>query len=158
VLPSLVKSNPALPPPTFIKAPATALASRPYEQSCADISTPVQVALLTAIDRDRANRVGTYNDDWTGLVDGTNAEKFCGSDNWRMPTIEELYSIADLSIAKPVIDGDYFPNTVTSSFWSSSPYSENDTNAWIVDFYLGYVYHYRRSDKYYQVRLVHSKQ
>ncbi|CAC9967656.1 hypothetical protein [uncultured Gammaproteobacteria bacterium] len=112
----------------------------------------------TAIDRDRANRVGTYNDDWTGLVDGTNAEKFCGSDNWRMPTIGELYSIADLSIAKPVIDGDYFPNTVTSSFWSSSPYSENDTNAWIVDFYLGYVYHYRRSDKYYQVRLVHSKQ
>ncbi len=112
----------------------------------------------TAIDRDRANRAGTYNDDWTGLVDGTNAEKFCGSDNWRMPTIEELYSIADLSIAKPVIDGDYFPNTVTSSFWSSSPYSENDTNAWIVDFYLGYVYHYRRSDEYYQVRLVHSKQ
>jgi hypothetical protein len=46
VLPSLVKSNPALPPPTFVKVPVAALASRPCEQSCADISTPVQVALM----------------------------------------------------------------------------------------------------------------
>jgi hypothetical protein len=31
---------------TFVKVPATALASRPCEQSCADITAPVQVVLL----------------------------------------------------------------------------------------------------------------
>ena len=35
--------------------------------------------------------------------DGTNAEKFCGSDNWRMPTIEELYSIADYQLQNQLL-------------------------------------------------------
>jgi hypothetical protein len=47
VLPSLVKSNPALPLPTFVKVPATALASRPCEISI-DLDTPKN---LTATER-----------------------------------------------------------------------------------------------------------
>ena len=111
----------------------------------------------TAIGRENANRKGDYNNDWTGLVEGTNAENFCGNNNWRVPTIGELYSIIDLSITRPMIDNNYFPNAVVNSFWSSSPYVNSLNNAWLLEFYDGYLYNYLRSHKSYSVRLVHSK-
>jgi hypothetical protein len=92
----------------------------------------------TALSRDYANRQGTHYDDWTGLVDGTNTENLCGGSNWRVPTVEELESIADLSVKNLTIDSDYFPDAtamVDVYSWSSSP--SNNEHAWVLDFYYG---------------------
>ena len=55
-----------------------------------------------------------------------NAAKYCeelnygGHDDWRVPTIKELFSIVDIS-TNHAIDTTYFPDTPTGSyFWSSS--------------------------------------
>ncbi|WP_202763172.1 DUF1566 domain-containing protein [Bathymodiolus thermophilus thioautotrophic gill symbiont] len=110
----------------------------------------------TALGRDSDNKEGAYDNNWTGLVDGTNAENLCGDNNWRVPTLEELHSIADLSVVSPIIDNHYFPNTVSLSFWSSLPSLYNSGLAWLLDFSSGNSGNYSRRNKFY-VRLVRSK-
>ena len=44
----------------------------------------------------------------------------CGHNDWRMPTYRELNSLVRIG-SSPTIDGVYFPNTGTESFWSASP-------------------------------------
>ena len=72
---------------------------------------------------------------WIGQV---NAESFAGFTNWRMPTREELLSIADTSDAtckrKPCIDPIFGP-TQASDYWSATEVSPNV--AWIVIFSSG---------------------
>ncbi len=59
----------------------------------------------------------------------------CGATNdWRMPSVNELQSIADLSKSNPAIDTDYFPNTASNWYWSGTPYSANASYAWGVYF------------------------
>ena len=111
----------------------------------------------TALGRIHTKKEGTYHNDWTGLVDGTNTANFCGGNNWRVPTLGELRSIADLSTISPAIDSHYFPNTTANDFWSSSPYTGNSSGAWRLDFDDGYDYTYNRNYNYY-VRLVRSEQ
>ncbi len=112
----------------------------------------------TALSRDYANRQGTHYDDWTGLVDGTNTENLCGGSNWRVPTVEELESIADLSIKNLTIDSDYFPDAtamVDKYSWSSSP--SNNEYAWVLDFDYGNATGKKRDLKLF-VRLVRFEQ
>jgi len=48
---------------------------------------------------------------------------------WRLPTIKELQTLVDVSVATgPSIDPTFFPNGGPGSFWSSTP-STADTTA-----------------------------
>ena len=85
-----------------------------------------------------------------------NAVDLCGAYDWRLPSKEELRSIVDYSRYNPSIDTDYFPNTVLSWFWSSSPYASYSYYAWIVDFGYGYDGNLNRDSSVY-VRLVRSR-
>jgi hypothetical protein len=130
---------------------------------------------LTAIGRDHPNKEGTYYDDWNTLVNGTNTEKLCGFNDWRVPTQKELGNITHHGKTNPTIDTNYFPNAPifsdsstpwlsnpTSYLWSSSPASYNNNYAWAVYFYEGTDnFANPRSgaqmaprNKYYRVRLV----
>ena len=71
------------------------------------------------------------------LVARVNQAGYCGASDWRMPTREELHSIADKSQVNPVIDVDYFPNTQSADYWSSMPAANNYLNAWGVSFSSG---------------------
>lgn len=64
---------------------------------------------------------------------------FSGESDWRLPTIKELQSIADYSKHNPTIDTIYFPDTISTYYWSSTTYINNQDNAWAVSFYYGYV-------------------
>jgi len=95
------------------------------------------------------NQDGTVTDSTTGLTwskdtlakDVTHEqalEKL--SEGWRLPTVQELFSLTDHSREDPAIDTDVFPGTESDWYWTSTPCAWNDTAVWVVDFDYGYVY------------------
>jgi Protein of unknown function (DUF1566) len=66
-----------------------------------------------------------------------NVAGLCGRNDWRLPHLKELESIADFSVSNPAIESIYFPNTPAMSFWSRSPDATDSTFAWIVSFGFG---------------------
>jgi hypothetical protein len=72
------------------------------------------------------------------LVNDANANTLCGfSSGWRIPDQEELYSIVHLGKTSGArIDEDYFPNTQSDWYWSSSLYFSvsGNSEAWRVHF------------------------
>lgn len=82
----------------------------------------------TALGKTHANKQGTYYDDWTGLVDGSN---FCGFTDWKVPNKVQLRSIVHYGRNNPAIDTDYFPNSNTGKFWSSLPSALDSSRAWL---------------------------
>ncbi len=98
----------------------------------------------------------TYN--WyeaTGTADAAynpnGATNVCGNlslaghTDWRLPAPGELQSIANYGTYNPTIKTAYFPNTVPSSYWSSTAYAGSTSFAWYDGFYLGYVYFYAKT-------------
>jgi hypothetical protein len=61
----------------------------------------------------------------------------CGYTNWRMPTVDELQSIADMGRFNPAIDTIYFPKTVSLKYWSSSNDNVYYDAALYIDFDSG---------------------
>lgn len=78
--------------------------------------------------------------DTHAFVQAVNQEGLCGASDWRMPTRRELMSIVHNGRYNPAIDTDYFPNTPSIWFWSSSPYASHSNSAWYVYFGYGFVY------------------
>ena len=63
-----------------------------------------------------------------------------GISGWRLPNINELRSIVDYTkSSSPLIDSTAFPNTLSTSYWSSTSNSEFFMNAYIIRFDLGWV-------------------
>ena len=104
---------------------------------------------------------GTYYPDWDTLVDGSNSERLCGFNDWRVPTRAELQGLVHYGRTNPAIDTDYFPNTPASGFWSASPSASSSGNAWYFRFSIGTVNddgYYGDRDYALHVRLVRSGQ
>jgi hypothetical protein len=82
-----------------------------------------------------------------------------GYTDWRVPDLQELYSIVNLGKSIPVIDEEFFPNT-NFSFWSSSVASEfayGKGYAWFADFFGGNI-SAENTGNYHYVRCVRGKQ
>ena len=95
--------------------------------------------------------------DTDAYVQAVNAAGWCGYTNWRLPTVDELSGIASLDRYNPSIDSNYFPNTQSAWYWSSSPVASFSDGAWVVYFDYGYDYWDYKDFDYY-VRLVRSGQ
>lgn len=64
--------------------------------------------------------------------------KAAGFADWRMPTVEELFLLADRTKCNPAIDSDFFPDTPRDWFWTSTTDCESPGDyAWSVDFSYG---------------------
>ena len=60
--------------------------------------------------------------------------------SWRIPTREELVGLLDKAAKKkPRIDGRAFPRTPNGPFWASREGSDDNLNAWLVNFGSGKV-------------------
>ncbi len=82
---------------------------------------------------------------------------FAGKSDWRLPTIRELQSIAEMDASNPAINSSIFPATPGSDFWSASAVAWGSGSAWAIYFYYGSDYTYVKSFSYY-VRLVRGGQ
>jgi hypothetical protein len=108
-----------------------------------------------------ANGDGTITDARSGLMwqQGTAPEIYtwekalsysedlslAGHFDWRLPTTKELASIVDLTKYGLAIDRLYFPDTVSSFYWSSTSSVRNTGSAWYMGFYSGYDYYNNKS-------------
>ncbi|TWI71693.1 pre-peptidase [Desulfobotulus alkaliphilus] len=95
--------------------------------------------------------------DTKGFVEAVNEAGLCGARDWRMPTRKEILSIVNYGRRNPSIDTEFFPNTQSSWFWSSSPRANVSGRAWNLAFASGHV---NSNAKYLnsQVRLVRGGQ
>ena len=98
------------------------------------------------------NTDGTITDNVTGLIwqtedDNTtktwsDASSYCsalvlgGNSNWRLPTAEELISLADYGTLNPSINA-LFTNTNPYHYWTSTTFHGDNTNAHTVKFSEG---------------------
>lgn len=73
-----------------------------------------------------------------GYMNAVNASALCGFANWRLPTRDELQSLT-LAGVSPSIDSTWFPNTLASFYWTSTPFAGDASNAWGVNFVNGLV-------------------
>jgi predicted secreted protein len=92
-----------------------------------------------------------------GFISAVNNENFGGYADWRLPTIKELSTIVNSNQYNPSINITFYPNTVSSYYWSSTTYAYNSGYAWCVYFSSGYVYYYSKTSSYY-VRAVRAGQ
>src|SRR3990167_8271428 len=119
------------------------------------------------------NGNGTITDNVTGLIwqkedDNTtrtwsNAGTYCDNltlgwqSDWRLPSDMELMSIVNYETYNPAINTTYFPNTNSSSYWSSTTGAIYSSDAWYVSFFYGLVNGSYKSS-YYYVRCVRGGQ
>jgi len=66
---------------------------------------------------------------WTQALTTCEADTTASFTDWRLPNIRELNSIVRYNVVNPCIDQTSFPNTQTSSYWSSTTYANSSTNA-----------------------------
>jgi hypothetical protein len=85
-----------------------------------------------------AEKTGTiFFDDWNSLLDASNAEKLCGFNDWRAPTIDELKTLVTNPGKNPAIDTAIFPLSLALPYWSVSAYQHYPEHAQTVDFATG---------------------
>ena len=110
----------------------------------------------TSGERSSSNEYTNFGDgrsgDASAFVNIVNAMRLCGYSDWRLPSKDELLDLVVKGVS-PTIDSNWFPNTQTGWYWTSSPYAGNASYAWYVDFSYGDVSNgYRPSDVF--LRLV----
>ena len=86
---------------------------------------------------------GTYNDgkNTEMYIKQINESQFGGYMDWRLPSLKELASLADLGKYNPAIHENYFGTNFeywVAFYWSSTSYTKNTGNACSVDFYYGF--------------------
>jgi len=77
-----------------------------------------------------------------------NEQAFGGFTDWRMPSVEELFPLADRTRYRPAIDTEFFPTCANDGYWTSTDDASEEKGeetghsdyAWFVDFDYGYSY------------------
>lgn len=78
-------------------------------------------------------------DTW-GYLQAVNAAGYCGYNDWRIPSRDELASINDprKMANPPTINTDYFPYGQPMEYWSANDYSFQWDTAWVWNYQFGH--------------------
>ncbi|MEY4588804.1 MAG: hypothetical protein RL497_880 [Pseudomonadota bacterium] len=79
-------------------------------------------------------------------VDWVNQQGLCGHNDWRLPSVRELVSIAVLSSEIPAFDKRYFADTTKPRFFTGQTYAAEPSRVWYVYFSDGSVSSTGKSD------------
>lgn len=77
---------------------------------------------------------------WKGAQEAAqsaNSSNYLGLSDWRVPNSKELGSLVEVACINPAINTSLFPSTPPGLYWTSSPYTRVDYEAWVVTFYDG---------------------
>ncbi len=85
--------------------------------------------------------------DTENFITSLNNANFGSQSDWRLPSVCELNSLLNTSYSPP-INTVYFPNTVSSIYWSSTTNAYYTSGAWGTDFYFGNGSHDNKSVSY----------
>ena len=77
---------------------------------------------------------GTNTEDY---INDINAANYGGHNDWRLPTDKELSSLVNAGRYNPAINTDYFPDVLSSRYWSSTVSVFSANIVWIVNFKYG---------------------
>ena len=86
---------------------------------------------------------------WEAAVTYCEELDYANSQDWRLPSEEELRTIVDLTKSNVMIDSIAFPDAKPSLYWSTTTFESNPHNAMVVDFSIGDVYSEEKAFKNY---------
>lgn len=81
-------------------------------------------------------QAATYTyDQLAAYVTAVNGAARCGKSDWRLPTVNELLTLVDFSLATgSAADATGFPDQGTNRYWTADTVAGTTANAWFVDF------------------------
>jgi Protein of unknown function (DUF1566)/Repeat of unknown function (DUF5648) len=94
---------------------------------------------------------------WSAALSAAVADTTAGYSDWRLPNKKELESIVESCGWSPAINQTLFPAAPALYFWSASSYVPDPSNAWFVNFNVGYTSNYFKTYNF-NVRLVRGGQ
>ena len=96
---------------------------------------------------------------WKDAVQGLERRPmhFAGHDDWRVPTLDELRTLVDLTCREPATNLEVFPATPSWNFWTATVSEWNDAYAWRIDFATGRENADLKLTSSYHVRLVRGE-
>jgi hypothetical protein len=91
-----------------------------------------QLNLIWSVDN-----VGGKRLNWAEAKEAVATLDLGGKTDWRLPTVEELFLLADRTRFEPAIDTDAFPACESSFYWSGTADASSSDCAWGVGFHGG---------------------
>jgi hypothetical protein len=89
-------------------------------------------SLIWQDDNDARERTKT----WLDAISYCDSLSKLGYTDWRLPNINELYTLVDITTSSPALDST-FEQSSNAKYWSSTTYSYEKTKAWHIDFNTG---------------------
>ena len=80
--------------------------------------------------------VGEAKHTWAAAKDYCANLSLAGG-GFRIPTVKELLTLVEPTLARPAIDRSAFPNTPAEPFWTATPGRRTAGTAWYVEFVSG---------------------
>jgi len=95
--------------------------------------------------------------DTEDFITALNDANFGGFSDWRLPDINALSTLFNMSFVSPRINKDFFPNTA-NSYWSSTTYMYDPQLAWYAMFVSGDIFKISKDGSTNYVRAVRGGQ
>lgn len=129
-----------------------------FKDAAGNVSPVANDSITTKIEAVTINglewQLATSEYNWYSAVSYCSNLDLSFSQDWRLPTIDELFALVDTSVSAPKIVSDLRDTTDTSKYsyyWSSTMYSQNTSYPMIVSYFDGrqYYYPYGKTNKHY---------